>query len=106
MLALLQAGRFGRGPWEGAALTFPPGEASKTREQWARLTDELLEQGFGRDSGIVALGGGVAGDLAGFVAATYMRGVPMRPGADLAARHAGRVGRREDRASTRRRART
>ncbi len=74
--ALLQAGRFGRGPWEGTALTFPPGEPSKTREQWARLTDALLAQGFGRDSGIVALGGGVAGDLAGFVAATYMRGLP------------------------------
>ena len=43
---------------------------------WARLTDALLEQGYGRDSGIVALGGGVAGDLGGFVAATYMRGVP------------------------------
>jgi 3-dehydroquinate synthase len=74
--ALLQAGRFGRGAWEGTALTFRPGESSKTREQWARLTDALLAQGFGRDSGIVALGGGVAGDLAGFVAATYMRGVP------------------------------
>jgi 3-dehydroquinate synthase len=74
--ALLQAGRFGRGTWEGTALTFPPGEPSKTREQWARLTDALLAQGFGRDSGIVALGGGVAGDLAGFVAATYMRGIP------------------------------
>ena len=74
--ALLQAGRFGRGPWDGKALTFPPGEPSKTREQWARLTDALLARGFGRDSGIVALGGGVAGDLAGFVAATYMRGLP------------------------------
>jgi 3-dehydroquinate synthase len=73
--ALLQAGRLGRGPWKGAALTFPPGEPSKTREQWARLTDLLLEQGYGRDTGIVALGGGVAGDLAGFVAATYMRGL-------------------------------
>jgi 3-dehydroquinate synthase len=74
--ALLQAGRFGRGAWQGTALTFPPGESSKTREQWARLTDALLAKGFGRDTGIVALGGGVAGDLAGFVAATYMRGVP------------------------------
>jgi 3-dehydroquinate synthase len=73
---LLQAGRFGRGPWKGAALTFPPGEPSKSREQWGRLTDALLEQGFGRDSGLVSLGGGVAGDLAGFVAATYMRGLP------------------------------
>ena len=74
--ALLQAGRFGRGPWTGATLTFPAGEPSKTREQWARLTDALLAEGFGRDSGLVALGGGVAGDLAGFVAATYMRGLP------------------------------
>ena len=77
VLAQLQRGRFDRGPWEGTALTFPPGEASKTREQWARLTDALLAQGFGRDSGIVAFGGGVAGDLAGFVAATYMRGIPF-----------------------------
>ncbi|MEP6688854.1 MAG: 3-dehydroquinate synthase [Gemmatimonadales bacterium] len=74
--ALLQAGRLGRTPWTGAALAFPPGEASKSREQWTRLTDALLEQGYGRDSGIVALGGGVAGDLGGFVAATYMRGLP------------------------------
>ncbi len=57
--------------------TIPAGEASKTREQWARLTDELLSAGFGRDSAIIALGGGVIGDLAGFVAATYMRGVPF-----------------------------
>jgi 3-dehydroquinate synthase len=74
--ALLQAGRLGRAPWAGPALTFPPGERSKTRDQWARLTDALLADGFGRDSGIVALGGGVTGDLAGFVAATYMRGLP------------------------------
>ena len=73
---LLQAGRLGRAPWNGAAVTFPPGEASKDREHWSRLTDVLLEQGYGRDSGIIALGGGVAGDLAGFVAATYMRGLP------------------------------
>ena len=77
VFALLQAGRLGRGPWGGAALTFPAGEASKTRDHWARLTDVLLEQGYGRDSGIIALGGGVAGDLAGFVAATYRRGLPL-----------------------------
>ena len=53
-----------------------PGETSKTRDHWARLTDTLLAQGYGRDSGIITLGGGVAGDLGGFVAATYMRGVP------------------------------
>lgn len=73
---LYRAGRLGGSRWDGETLTFPPGERSKTRESWSRLTDELLRLGFGRDSGIVALGGGVAGDLAGFVAATYMRGVP------------------------------
>jgi len=73
---LYRSGRLGQSPWEGETLTFPAGERSKTRESWSRLTDELLRLGFGRDSGIVALGGGVAGDLAGFVAATYMRGVP------------------------------
>jgi 3-dehydroquinate synthase len=73
---LLQTGKLERPAWQGEALTFPAGETSKSREQWCRLTDALLERGFGRDSAIVALGGGVAGDLAGFVAATYMRGLP------------------------------
>lgn len=61
--------------WE--ILEFPPGEASKTREMWTALTDALLDRGYGRDSAIVALGGGVTGDLAGFVAATYARGIPL-----------------------------
>jgi 3-dehydroquinate synthase len=56
--------------------TIPAGEAQKTRDTWIALTDELLDAGFGRDSTIIALGGGVVGDLAGFVAATFMRGVP------------------------------
>ena len=55
----------------------PAGEAHKTRDSWSRLTDELLYAGCGRDSAVVALGGGVVGDLAGFVAATYMRGIPV-----------------------------
>jgi 3-dehydroquinate synthase len=58
-------------------LTFPPGEGAKTREHWAALTDRLLALGCGRDTVLVALGGGVTGDLAGFVAATYLRGVPF-----------------------------
>lgn len=59
-----------------ATFTMPAGEAHKTRETWAQLTDELLAAGFGRDTTIIAIGGGVVGDLAGFVAATFMRGVP------------------------------
>jgi 3-dehydroquinate synthase len=59
------------------AFTVPAGEAHKTREHWARLTDELLATGFARDGAIIALGGGMVGDLAGFVAATYMRGIPF-----------------------------
>lgn len=55
---------------------FPAGEAHKTRASWASLSDALLGAGFGRDAAVVALGGGVVGDLAGFVAATYMRGLP------------------------------
>lgn len=62
---------------EATVLTVAPGEGSKTRQQWARLTDEMLGAGFGRDTAVIALGGGVVGDLAGFVAATYMRGVPF-----------------------------
>jgi len=57
--------------------TFPAGEASKTRSRWEQITDSMLKDGFGRDTAVVALGGGVTGDLAGFVAATYMRGVPV-----------------------------
>lgn len=55
--------------------TFPAGESHKTRDTWASLTDQLLNKGYGRDSAIIALGGGVVGDMAGFVAATYMRGI-------------------------------
>jgi len=57
--------------------TFPAGEASKTRDTWADLTDRMLDACFGRDSVVLALGGGVTGDMAGFVAASYMRGVPV-----------------------------
>lgn len=56
---------------------FPEGERNKTRKQWSILTDALLSSGFGRDTTVVAVGGGVTGDLAGFVAATFLRGVPV-----------------------------
>lgn len=73
---LYRTGRLGSAPGEWETLTFEPGEPSKTRASWAGLTDTLMTRGFGRDSAIIALGGGVTGDLAGFVAATYMRGIP------------------------------
>ncbi len=58
-------------------LTFPAGERSKTRATWSDLTDEMLAAAIGRDGAVLALGGGVTGDLAGFVAATYLRGIPV-----------------------------
>jgi 3-dehydroquinate synthase len=57
--------------------TIPAGEAHKTRDTWTALTDQLLGAKLGRDSAIVALGGGVVCDMAGFVSATFMRGIPV-----------------------------
>ncbi len=68
---------FGGGDPAPLLLTFPAGERHKTRQTWATLSDQLIAAGYGRDTVIVALGGGVTGDLAGFVAATYLRGVPF-----------------------------
>lgn len=56
-------------------ITIPAGESQKTRETWATITDQLLSAEIGRDSALLALGGGVIGDLTGFVAGTYMRGI-------------------------------
>ncbi|HLS91081.1 MAG TPA: 3-dehydroquinate synthase [Limnochordia bacterium] len=57
--------------------TFPAGEAYKSLETAAALYGACLDAGLDRGSGIVALGGGVVGDVAGFVAATYMRGIDL-----------------------------
>lgn len=57
-------------------LAIPPGEPSKDLDTVRALYDELLRRGFDRGCGICALGGGVVGDVAGFVAATYLRGLP------------------------------
>lgn len=62
---------------KGTLLKFPAGEWNKNRESWSDLSDGMLKAGFGRDAAVIALGGGVAGDLGGFVAATFMRGVPL-----------------------------
>ena len=58
-------------------VTFPRGESSKNLQVFADLCSRLARIGLDRSSGIIALGGGVTGDLAGFVAANYMRGIPF-----------------------------
>jgi 3-dehydroquinate synthase len=68
--------------WRDAGLpvelfAFPAGEWNKTRDTWAGLCDKLLAARYGRDAAVIALGGGVVGDIAGFVAATYLRGIPF-----------------------------
>ncbi|HVD52111.1 MAG TPA: 3-dehydroquinate synthase, partial [Candidatus Udaeobacter sp.] len=57
------------------AIRVPGGERGKRLSVAARLWDALAREGIGRDGGIVALGGGSVGDVAGFVAATYLRGI-------------------------------
>jgi 3-dehydroquinate synthase len=56
-------------------VVMPGGERYKTRATLDRLHDEFVRLGLGRDALVVALGGGVVGDVAGFAAATYMRGI-------------------------------
>lgn len=53
----------------------PDGEQYKNLQEYTRVLDALIEHRFGRDSVIIALGGGVVGDLAGFAAASYQRGM-------------------------------
>ena len=62
---------------DAKVLSFPAGEQSKTRETKAHLEDQLLQQHYGRDTVIIAVGGGIVTDMAGFVAATYCRGVDL-----------------------------
>lgn len=56
-------------------VSFTPGEGSKDLPTYGRVIRDLASAGLGRDAAVIALGGGVSGDLAGFVAATYLRGV-------------------------------
>ncbi|PKM85309.1 MAG: 3-dehydroquinate synthase [Firmicutes bacterium HGW-Firmicutes-11] len=58
-------------------LTIAPGEESKTVASFERLCETLASSGMRRDGLLIALGGGVTGDLAGFVAASYMRGMDI-----------------------------
>ncbi len=63
--------------YEAHLFVFPAGEKSKTRETKAALEDAMLSAGLRRDCAVLAVGGGVVSDLAGFVAGTYGRGVPF-----------------------------
>lgn len=69
--SLLDAG------FEGQIFSFPAGEKSKTRETKADLEDRMLQAGYRRDCFVLAVGGGVVSDLAGFLAGTFGRGVPF-----------------------------
>ena len=64
-------------PATAGAIEFPPGEEHKTLRTAERVWRALARQGATRADHVVALGGGVVGDLAGFCAATYQRGVPV-----------------------------
>ena len=56
-------------------VTLPAGEATKSVASYAMLLETMLSAGFSRSDAVVAVGGGVVGDLAGFAASTYMRGI-------------------------------
>jgi len=60
-----------------AEVAIPPGEEHKTLATLERVARELARAGAARDDHVVALGGGVVGDVAGFAAATYQRGIPV-----------------------------
>ena len=62
--------------YESGLIVIPAGEDHKTLETIAYLWEELINAGLERGSTLVALGGGVVSDLAGFAAATYLRGIP------------------------------
>lgn len=63
--------------YEGDLFEFPAGEKSKVRRTKERLEDEMLEKEYRRDCCVIAVGGGVVTDLAGFLAGTFGRGVPF-----------------------------
>jgi 3-dehydroquinate synthase len=63
--------------WTVVRRAFPHGEANKTVETYASIVNFLAENGLTRTDAVVALGGGVTGDMAGFAAATYLRGVKL-----------------------------
>jgi len=82
---------------DGARLLLPGGEGTKTVATWQRAIDALVEAGLDRGGVVVAFGGGTLLDLAGFAAATYLRGVrwialPTTLLAQVDAAHGGKTG--------------
>ncbi len=63
--------------WSPVTITLPPGETTKSLEHLERVYDVGLSQGIDRGTPVLAVGGGVVGDLAGFAAATLLRGLPL-----------------------------
>ncbi len=62
---------------EASPVVVPPGESSKSLAGYGRLADAMLALGVERRTAVIAFGGGVVGDLAGFAAATVLRGMPL-----------------------------
>jgi 3-dehydroquinate synthase len=62
--------------FEPVLITVPAGEPSKTMEQTGAICEEMLRAGLDRQSFVIGLGGGVIGDLSGFLAAIFQRGIP------------------------------
>ena len=75
-LPALQAGLDATG-FRHDTITVPPGETTKNFETFGQVVDQVLDLGIERRTAIIALGGGVVGDLAGFVAASTLRGLPF-----------------------------
>ena len=75
-LAALQEGLSATG-FDSSVIVVPHGERAKSLEQFAFVVDRLLEARVERKTTVIALGGGVVGDLAGFAAATVLRGLPF-----------------------------
>ena len=63
--------------WHPKTITIPAGESSKSYSHLHTIYDEALGWGIDRKTPVIALGGGVVGDLAGFAAATLLRGIPL-----------------------------
>ncbi|MGD8426132.1 MAG: 3-dehydroquinate synthase [Balneolaceae bacterium] len=62
---------------ESHFIVVPEGEASKSVEQWNKIVTKVLEQGVERNTPLLTVGGGVTGDLGGFVASSVLRGIPL-----------------------------